>query len=208
MVGVIAPHWADFIWREVLKNPTTIQLQPFPRAPEPNHELHAISDYVKTTSNRILATYASQQKRLAKGKGVLFDPTKGKTLRIFVAKTWPSWQDKYVELVRNMFDGITLDIKSVTKKVDKADMKKAMPFIQDLKRKLETGLVSRESVLDRALLFDEAAILKEMTPLLKSIVPKLHDVTIIVVDGDAAAGKPSGEFSQAASSAEPSSVQD
>ncbi|KAM7190505.1 leucyl-tRNA synthetase, class Ia, archaeal/eukaryotic cytosolic [Rhypophila sp. PSN 637] len=205
MIGVIAPHWADFVWREVLKNPSTIQLQPFPRAPGPNHELHAISDYVKTTSNRILATYASQQKRFAKGKGVLFDPTKDKILRIFVAKTWPAWQEKYVELVQNMFDGITLDIKSVTKKVEKADMKKAMPFIQDIKRKLEAGLVSRESVLNRALLFDEAATLEEMAPLLKSIVPKLLEVTIIVVDGDAAAGKPGGELSQAASSAEPGS---
>ncbi|KAK4219080.1 leucyl-tRNA synthetase, class Ia, archaeal/eukaryotic cytosolic [Rhypophila decipiens] len=195
MVGVIAPHWADFVWRE----PSTIQLQLFPKAPEPNHELHAISDYVKTTSNRILAAYASQQKRFAKGKGVLFDPTKDKTLRIFVAKTWPSWQEEYVELVRDMFDGITLDIKSVTKKVEKADMKKAMPFIQDLKRKLESGLVTRESVLNRALLFDEAATLEEMVPLLKSMVPKLLEVIIIVVDGDAAAG------SQAASSAEPGS---
>ncbi|KAM7205367.1 leucyl-tRNA synthetase, class Ia, archaeal/eukaryotic cytosolic [Rhypophila sp. PSN 637] len=195
MLGVIAPHWADFVWRE----PSTIQLQLFPRAPEPNHELHAISDYVKATSNRILAAYASQQKRFAKGKGGLFDPTKDKTLRIFVAKTWPSWQEEYVELVRDMFDGITLDIKSVTKKVEKADMKKAMPFIQDLKRKLESGLVTRESVLSRALLFDEAATLEEMVPLLKSMVPKLLEVSIIVVDGDAVAG------SQAASSAEPGS---
>ncbi|KAM7222806.1 leucyl-tRNA synthetase, class Ia, archaeal/eukaryotic cytosolic [Rhypophila decipiens] len=196
MAGVIAPHWADFVWRE----PSTIQLQLFPKAPEPNHELHAISDYVKTTSNRILAAYGSQQKRFAKGKGVLFDPTKDKTLRIFVAKTWPSWQEKYVELVRDMFDGISLDIKSVTKKVEKADMKKAMPFIQDLKRKLESGLVTRESVLNRALLFDEAATLKEMVPLLKSMVPKLLEVTSIVVDGD-----PSGKLTQAASSAEPGS---
>ena len=50
------------------------------------------------------------------------------------------------------------------------------------------------------LLFDEAATLEEMAPLLKSIVPKLLEVTIIVVDGT-----PSGELSQAASSAEPGS---
>ncbi|KAK3384276.1 hypothetical protein B0T24DRAFT_78771 [Lasiosphaeria ovina] len=198
MICVIAPHWADYIWREVLKKDSTIQLQRFPELSESDQNLEAISNYVKTASGRILTTNASQHKRLAKGKGLLFDPTKDKRLNIFVATTWPSWQEKYVELVRNMFDGVTLDVKSVSKKIEKAEMKKAMPFIQDLKHKLETGS-SQESVFDRALLFDERQVLEEMVPLLKSTVPKLREVNIIVTGG----GDNRLKDSPAASMAEP-----
>ncbi|KAK0709525.1 hypothetical protein B0T26DRAFT_678928 [Lasiosphaeria miniovina] len=121
-----------------------------------------------------------------------------KRLNIFVATTWTSWQEKYVELVRNMFDGVTLDVKSLSKKIEKAEMKKAMPFIQDLKHKLETGS-SQESVFDRALFFDERHVLEEMVLLLKSTVPKLREVNIIVTGG----GDNRLKDSPAASMAEP-----
>jgi leucyl-tRNA synthetase len=93
-------------------------------------------------------------------------------------------------------------VKSVGKIVDKADMKRAMPFIQDLKRKLESGENSGV-VLDRVLGFDETVALREMIPVLKSAVPKLREVDIIVVNEDATVGNEAGAFPQLASSAEP-----
>ncbi|KXX74473.1 Leucine--tRNA ligase, cytoplasmic [Madurella mycetomatis] len=177
MVCIFAPHWADYIWRE----PSTIQLQPFPDVPEPNIELQVTSYYAKVTSARILAAHSGQQKRLAKGKGLLFDPSKDERLNICVAKSWLTWQERHIDLVRELFDGVTLDGKAVAKRVEKAEMKKAMSFIQELKRKLESG-ESRESVLDRALAFDEVGVLKEMAPVLESTVPRLKDVNAIVID--------------------------
>ena len=56
---------------------------------ESSPELQATSNYIKTASTRIMAAHAGQQKRLAKGKGLLFDPTKDKRLSIYVAKSWP-----------------------------------------------------------------------------------------------------------------------
>jgi leucyl-tRNA synthetase len=235
MVCVFAPHWADYIWREVLMKvcehfavnnclicvhsllvtprlppplqPSTIQLQSFPGVVDPSMELQATSDFVKATTARVLAAHASQQKRLAKGKGLLFDPTKDKHLNIYVAKLWPTWQQRYVDLVREQFDGVTLDAKKVAKMVEKADMKRAMPFIQDLKRKLESG-ERPDAVLDRVLGFDEVEVLGEMIPVLMSTVPKLRGVNIVVNEGSHSGasgnpGSPAVEVSQVASSAEP-----
>jgi leucyl-tRNA synthetase len=110
-------------------------------------------------------------------------------LNIYVAKSWPSWQTKYIELVRSQLETLGLiDIKEATKKIDKVDMKKAMPFVQTLKRKIDSGQ-PRDQVIERKLPFDEIDVIKEMAPGLKSSVPKLVAVTIILVDENGKAGK-------------------
>lgn len=90
-------------------------------------------------------------------------------------------------------------------------MKRAMPFIQELKRKLESG-AEVDTVLDRDLGFDEVAALNEMVPVLKSTVLRLKAVSIIVVDEQGRSGgqgnagsKGDGtvQMSQVAGSAEP-----
>ena len=158
-----------------------------------------------------MTAHASQQKRLTKGKGLLFDPTKDKCLNIYVAKSWPSWQQRYIDLVREQLDGMTLDAKSIAKKVERADMKRAMPFIQELKRKLASG-AKANTVLDRDLGFDEVAALNEMVPVLRSTVPRLRAVSVIVVDeqgrhggqsNTGATGDGTVQMSPTAGSAEP-----
>lgn len=122
-----------------------------------------------------------QLKRLAKGKQSSYDPKADKKLTIFVAKSFPSWQQKYIDLVAEKFDGMTLDMKAVTKSIDKSDMKKAMPFVQNLKKRLEGG-EKKGKVLNRELEFDEVQILKEMVPGLKATVIKLKQVDIVLVE--------------------------
>ncbi|KAH6855716.1 hypothetical protein B0I37DRAFT_365561 [Chaetomium sp. MPI-CAGE-AT-0009] len=126
-----------------------------------------------------------------------------------MAKFWPPWQQRYVDLVREQLDGTSLDVKSVAKMVGKADMKRVMPFIQDLKRKLESG-ENPDAVFDRTLGFDEVEALREMVPVLKSVVTKLKGVVVIIVDERGqnevpgnAGGNGAAEVSQLASSAEP-----
>jgi len=72
-------------------------------------------------------------------------------------------------------------MKAVTKGIDKADTKKAMPFVQNLKKRLEGG-EDRSKVLNRKLEFDEVQILKEMVPGLKATVVKLKQVDIVLVE--------------------------
>lgn len=94
-------------------------------------------------------------------------------------------------------DGLTFDDKVVRSKIDKKDMKKAMPFVQLLKRRLDQG-EKAEMVFDRKLPFDEVKVLEEMVPGLKVTVPKLKEVEIVVVED--AGGK---ELAPQAGSAEP-----
>lgn len=178
--------------------------------PEPNLSFATISNYIRSTSSAISAADGAQQKRLAKGKDLRYDPKQAKRLTIFVAKSWPAWQARYIDLVREKLKGITLDIKEVSKHIDKTEMKKAMPFVHHLKRRLESG-DSKDAVLERDLGFDEVKVLGEMIPVLKATVVKLKGVDIVIVEEGAKAGlRIEGEkriegLPQVAASAEPGS---
>ncbi|KAF2460670.1 hypothetical protein BDY21DRAFT_280681 [Lineolata rhizophorae] len=187
MIYVFAPHWAEYVWREVLRNPSSITNVSFPEVPEADKSLAAALNYIRTTTANICAAEGAQQKRLAKGKDVHYDPKQPKRLTIFVAKSWPSWQSKYIELVREMFNGVTLEVKEVSKKMEKSEMKKAMPFIQGLKRRLESG-EPRDAVFERDLGFDEVETLGEMVAGLKGVVAKLKQVDVVLVEEGATAG--------------------
>lgn len=104
-------------------------------------------------------------KKKAKGKAVQYDPKQPKKLTIFAVESYPSWQDKYVEMVRVQFEAHGLEddkdfIKEVGKKAG-PETKKAMPFVQTLRRQLASGEDSA-AVFGRNLGFDEAHVLKEM----------------------------------------------
>lgn len=60
-------------------------------------------------------------------------------------------------------------------------MKKAMPFVQGLKRRLVQGREAPETVFDRKLPFDEFAVLSEMVVVLKRAAG-FKDIEIIAVD--------------------------
>jgi leucyl-tRNA synthetase len=117
------------------------------------------------TSSNITSSEAGYAKKLSKGKASTFDPRKPKQLTIYAAKKFPSWQEKYIDLVREAFDAVSLSIndKELNAKVGKlGEMKKAMPFVQTLKKRLVQTKESPETVFDRKLPFDEPAVLAEM----------------------------------------------
>jgi leucyl-tRNA synthetase len=60
-------------------------------------------------------------------------------------------------------DTKTVDDKELNSKIAKNEMKKAMPFVQGLKKRLASGEPA-EAVLDRKLVFDEKALLLKMVP--------------------------------------------
>ncbi|OGM49960.1 leucyl-tRNA synthetase [Aspergillus bombycis] len=165
MLAVIAPHWAEYVWLEILKKPESIHHARFPEVPEQSPELTAISTYVRATSSSITSAESQLAKKASKGKSAGYDPRKPKKLTIYAAKKYPSWQEKYIDLVREAFDGLNLSIndKELNAKVGKmGEMKKAMPFVQTLKRRLIQSREEPETVFSRKLPFDEFAVLKEM----------------------------------------------
>ena len=155
------------MWLEVLHKPSSIQLARWPTdVPHADSSLTAARDYVKTTSSNITSAEAQAAKKMAKGKSAAFDPRKPKRITIFAAKNFPAWQDRYVDLVREALEKSTLnDDKAINGQVAKMgkglEMKKAMPFVQGLKKRLVNG-ESKEAVFERKLPFDEMKILAEM----------------------------------------------
>lgn len=188
MITVIAPHWAEYIWLEVLGNKDTVQNALFPTVPATDATLTAARDYVRNTSSSITSAEGAQMKRMAKGKATSYDPKQPKLLTIYAALKYPEWQDKYIELVRESLEGMSLDMKVLSKKIDKADGKRAMPFIQGLKKSLDSG-ISKETVFDRKLAFDEVEVLTEMVPGLRQTVMKCVAVEVIVIEQGGKTGK-------------------
>jgi len=163
LITPFAPHWADYIYREVLQKPASVQNTLFPTPSAPiSTELTAALSYVHATTSNITSTGNAQAKRKAKGKSLAYDADKPKRLTIFVALAYPAWQEKYIDLIRETFDTLTLrtDEKVLDARIKgMGEMKKAMPFVQGIKRRLQVEPC--ETVFDRKLVFDEVVVLKE-----------------------------------------------
>ncbi|PLN84120.1 leucyl-tRNA synthetase [Aspergillus taichungensis] len=184
LMAPVAPHWAEYIWLEVLKKPESIHFARFPDVPEPSPELTAAYSYVRTTSSNITSFEANLAKKLSKGKSTTFDPRKPKRLTIYAAKKYPTWQEKYIDLVREAFDQINLSIddKGLNAKVGKlGEMKKAMPFVQTLKKRLVVAKEKPETVFERKLPFNEFDVLSEMRGILAKTTGA-KEIEIIAVD--------------------------
>ncbi|KAF9883481.1 cytosolic leucyl tRNA synthetase [Aspergillus nanangensis] len=197
LMAIIAPHWAEYVWLEVLKKPESIHNARFPEVPEPSVSLSAAAAYVRTLSSNITSSEATLTKKLAKGKSSNFDPKKPKKLTIFAAKKFPVWQEKYIDLVREAFDGLSLSFndKELSAKVGKlGEMKKAMPFVQSLKKRL-IGKESPEIVFDRKLPFDEFAVLQEMIGGLKRTTG-CKEITVVAVNEGGKTGEVLGSGEQ------------
>ena len=169
LLAVIAPHWSEYIWLEVLKKGETIHRATFPKVSEVDPSLSAKRDYVRNTASNVNSAEGQQLKKKAKGKETSFDPKKPKKLTIFMTDKFPGWQAKYMDLLKEMWDPSTKTIndKELNGKVGKmGEMKKAMPFVQNLKKRLAAGEPA-SAVLEQKLAFDEKETLRQMIPGLK-----------------------------------------
>jgi len=184
----LAPHWSEYMWLDVLGEATSIQHALFPNVSPPSHALTAARDYVRSTTSNITSAEGQQVKKLAKGKAASFDPKKNKRLTIFLARRFPAWQDKCVELMRQNMEGLVVDVKAVSQKLDKSETKRAMPFVNTLKRRLEMG-EDKEVVFERKLAFEEEDVLREMCIGLKQTVLRCTCVEVVAVEEGSKSGK-------------------
>ncbi|CAJ2511877.1 Uu.00g075020.m01.CDS01 [Anthostomella pinea] len=185
LLAVFAPHWSEYMWLEVLKKPETIHNALYPKVPPTDAGLTAAREYVRTTASNVNSAEGAQLKKKAKGKEMTFDPKKPKKLTIFMSDKFPAWQEKYIDLIRMVWDPATKSIqneKELSGKIGKmGEVKKAMPFVQALKRRLQAGEPA-DKVLERKLAFDEKDTLLAMVPGLKKTAG-LQVVDIIHVEG-------------------------
>lgn len=186
LMAVIAPHWSEHIWLEVLHKETSIQLARFPEVAAADASLSAKRDYVRSTASNINSAEGQQLKKKAKGKEVSFDPKKPRKLTIFVSERFPAWQAKYIELLKDMWDPATESVndKELNGKIAQmGEMKKAMPFVQALKKRLQAGEAA-SVVLEQKLAFDEKETLAQMVPGLKRTASLLDCDILVVREGE------------------------
>ena len=169
ILSPIASHIAEYLWSGVLKQPKSIQLARWPEVAAPKPSSTAILAYIRTTTSSITSSLGQAAKKKSKGKTLSFDPSKPKLCIILCTTSYPAWQDKYVELVREAFDSVKLEVddSKVMKHIPKGpEAKKAISFVHGLKTRLRTG-EDKERVFAKDLLFDEVKILTEMVKGLK-----------------------------------------
>jgi leucyl-tRNA synthetase len=154
----VAPHFAEYIWREVLGNMTTVQNAAFPRAYKPvDLSISEALEYIRYLSRSIRETEGALLKK-KKGKGPEVDQSKPVKLSIFISENFPEWQNNYIELVRELFESQSLNDNTVIKEKVGKDMKRAMPFISNLKQRLTKE--SPDVVFNRELNFNETETIK------------------------------------------------
>lgn len=183
LLAVVAPHWSEYIWLEILKKDTSIQFARFPEMGEVDSSLSAKREYVRNTASNVNSAEGLQLKKKAKGKETSFDPKKPKKLTIYMTDKFPQWQGKYMDLLKEMWDPATKSAndKELNAKIGKmGEMKKAMPFVQGLKRRLQNGEPT-SAVLEQKLAFDEKQTLQQMAASLKRSTG-LADLELLAVE--------------------------
>lgn len=176
----IAPHFAEYIWKEVLGNQSTIQNAPFPRASKPvDNSVTNSLEYIRSLTRSIRETEGGLLKKKKTGKGLELDTSKPVRLSVYVSDSFPEWQNNYIELVRELFEKQSLDDNKIIKEKVGKDMKRAMPFISNLKQRLTRE--SSEVVFNRELNFDEVLTIKNSIEFIKksTAIVKIQEYNII-----------------------------
>ncbi|KAL6947792.1 cytosolic leucyl tRNA synthetase [Hanseniaspora uvarum] len=139
LLSPIAPHFCDYVYRELLGNKTSVQNAKFPRASKPV-DISVIDslNYLRALQKSIRET-EGQGLKLKKGRSDI-NAEKDVKIVVLVGTDFPEWQNKYLQVAKELHAEGKLNDNSVLKtKVDGKDMKKVMPFISKLKQRLAAG---------------------------------------------------------------------
>jgi len=211
LVTPIAPHFTEHIWSSLLQEPKSIQLALWP---EPSHPVNkAIVDsgaYMRNTVKMIRDAELNIVKKINKGKkgkdgsDAPFDPKRPKSVRIYVATTFPEWQDACVQAAKDAYveEADKVDDVKVRELLTEKGLikdKRAMPFIQLFKKRMaEFGV---QAAFQRTLPFSEMTVLSEILPYLKRTL-NLVEVDVLSVE-DARSKEGPGYTRMIIDSAEP-----
>ena len=176
----IAPHFAEYIYREVLGKSGSVQNAAFPRATKPvDKKVSAALEYVRNLQRSIREAEGQALKK-KKGKNADVDPSKPVRLDILISEDFPEWQSNCVEVVRKLFEAQTLDDnKKIREFIEPKEMKRAMPFITLLKQRLASE--PAEEVLAREIQFNEIETVKATVELLKAASQSLKPVEFSII---------------------------
>ncbi len=138
LASPIAPHFAEHIWRGILRHPTSIHSA---RWPTPSRAIDTptidAGAYMRTLVKTVRDAELTLLKKLGKAKGgpPSFDPKKPRAVRVYVATRFPEWQDACVQAVQASWEpaAARVDDARVRAALMERGMikdKRAMPFVQ------------------------------------------------------------------------------
>lgn len=135
----ITPHFAEHIWQGILNEPTSIQVASWPEpetaVDQANVEAGA---YMRGTVKMIRDAEVALTKKMSKGKVMSYDPKKPRAVRVYVASSFPGWQNICVKAIQ---EGYAPDSEKVDDAIVRQVLtanglikdKRAMPFVQAFK---------------------------------------------------------------------------
>ncbi|KAG7807857.1 hypothetical protein KL921_004152 [Ogataea angusta] len=190
LVSPIAPHFAEYIYRDILGHKESILNARWPTPKEPiSTPLTDALTYIRTLARSIRETEGQLLKK-KKGKSADLDKDKPCVLTLYISASFPEWQKNYVELVRRLFEEHKLDDNNEIKaNIDGKDMKKAMPFVSSLKKRLATE--PPESVFNRELSFSELETVKVAKDVIKkaAAICNVIEVAAVPIDSKSTSGQ-------------------
>lgn len=125
----VTPHASEYIWSEVLKEPTSVQHARFPEPTKPVDTVVLQSaEYVRETVKSIRDAEIALEKRKAKGKTLTYEPRQPKALVVFAARDYPEWQTSCIEVMKQVYnkETKTMDRGALKKGVDAAGLMKCV----------------------------------------------------------------------------------
>ncbi|KAI9190829.1 uncharacterized protein BJ171DRAFT_539063 [Polychytrium aggregatum] len=183
LMSPITPHWSEYIWSEVLAKPTSIQKAHWPTFTVPVDEsLLAAADYIRDLVSKIRSAEDAAAKKKAKKGGKTEEKDDGpKSIRIYVAETFPQWQDEALSALKECWDSTEKKFipgkdKEILTQRGLIKDKRVMPFVAAMKKTVEVG---GAIAFDRALPFHEYETLSSNVDF---IARELAVLKIAVVD--------------------------
>ncbi|KAI0920465.1 hypothetical protein AcV5_010190 [Taiwanofungus camphoratus] len=209
LITPIAPHFAEHIWTTILKEPKSVHLARWPEVTRPvDRSVIDAGAYMRGTIKTMRDAELSLLKKMNKGKQgqAPYDPTKPRAVRIYIATSFPAWQDQCVQVVRDAYAPLAdkVDDAKVRELLTQRGLikdKRAMPFVQAFKKRM--AQFGAETAFNRTLPFSEVKVLEEILPYLKKTL-NLVDAEIMFAD-DAKAKAGEGYSLLIVESAEPGS---
>lgn len=179
LLAPVAPHFAEYLYKEILEKEGSIQTTSFPRASKPvSQGLLDSLEYVKELA-RAVRDAESVVLKSKKGKAEV-DASKPAVMTLLVSTSFPEWQDEYIELVRVLYETHTLNDNKVIKEKVGKDMKRAMPFINFLKQRLVKE--DPQTVFNRKLTFNEGELLKKVLSIIEKAPTTLKVAEVKVIE--------------------------
>ncbi|OVA14860.1 Aminoacyl-tRNA synthetase [Macleaya cordata] len=200
LITPICPHYAEYVWKELLKKDTFVIKAGWPKADSPDPTLKSANKYLQdsiVTMRKLLEKQVLGSKKSKKGAPQTLPSEENKPTvgLIYVNEEYDGWKEECLRILQNKFDSGTrsfapdqeilaaLQESNVGQAANfKQVQKLCMPF---LRFKKDEAIAVGVQALDLKLPFGEIEVLKENLDLIKRHLGLEHVEVLSASDEDA-----------------------